>query len=95
MAEIAGGRRRCGQRSRWQRAGEGCRDRESTEGRGSESFHGYLPPLAATVDAFSFNLKNDSGTSNNVMLALAAAPVVLETADHDTKEKAHYLRHSL
>jgi hypothetical protein len=52
------------------------------------TFHGYLAPLAATVDGFSFNLKNDSGTSNNVMLALAAAPVILEAGEHDTKEKA-------
>jgi Bacterial pre-peptidase C-terminal domain len=56
--------------------------------RDAKAFHGYVPPLAATVDPFSLSLKNEAGTSNNFMMTLAAAPVVLESGTNDSRAKA-------
>ena len=42
--------------------------------RDPRAFRGFLPPLAATVDGFSFTLKNDAGTSNHFLMALAVRP---------------------
>jgi hypothetical protein len=53
-----------------------------------KKFGGMLPPSAATVDGFEFRLRNDTGSSNPFLLALASAPVVLDNEANDTADAA-------
>jgi hypothetical protein len=52
------------------------------------AFTTYLPPSASTIDGFEYRLRNASGSSNAVLLALATAPVVLDNGANDTVETA-------
>ncbi len=52
------------------------------------AYRGHVAPSAAGLDGFEYRLRNDSGTSNPFLLALARAPVVLDNDANDTPETA-------
>jgi hypothetical protein len=54
-------------------------------------FPGYIPPLASGLDGFEFRLRNDTGSSNGMLLTFAQAPVVLSKDDHGEPVKAQPL----
>ncbi len=51
-------------------------------------YQGYLPPGSAGLDGFAFRVKNGSGVSNEFLLTLARAPVVLDRGGNETPETA-------
>jgi hypothetical protein len=52
------------------------------------TFSGHLPPAMAALNGFEYRLRNDTGSSNPVLITYARAPLVLEAEPNDTPEKA-------
>jgi hypothetical protein len=60
----------------------------STGGTPVPPFSGLVTPKMAALDGFEYRLRNDSGSSNPVLIGLARAPVVLDNGNNDTPETA-------
>jgi hypothetical protein len=61
------------------------------DGAGKMRFSGRVLPSAGLLDGFEVRVKNAAGSSNPYLVGLARAPVVVETGDNDTPEKAQSL----
>jgi hypothetical protein len=51
-------------------------------------FRGHVPPRSSELDGFTYQLKNNSGTSNGYLLTYARAPIVLDNGENETAETA-------
>jgi Bacterial pre-peptidase C-terminal domain len=51
-------------------------------------YRGHVPPEAALVDGFEYRLRTPGGESNNVLLSLAQAPLVLAKGDNTAADRA-------
>ena len=49
---------------------------------------GHVQPSASSLDGFTFRLKGPTGHSNPYLLTVGQAPVVTDSGDNDTPEKA-------
>jgi hypothetical protein len=58
------------------------------DGAGKMRFSGRVLPSGGMLDGFEVRVKNAAGSSNPYLVGLARAPVVIETGDNDTPEKA-------
>lgn len=58
------------------------------DGKGKLTSSSVVVPSAAWQDGFDFRLKNATGSSNAFLLGIAHAPVITETGDNDTPERA-------
>jgi hypothetical protein len=52
------------------------------------AYSGFKNTSAISLDGFEYRIRNDSGTSNPVLLTYARAPVVLDNEANDTAETA-------
>ncbi len=52
------------------------------------TYSGTIEPGSAGLDGFEYRVKNAVATSNPILLTYASAPVILDTGDNDTPEKA-------
>ncbi|MBI3821971.1 MAG: PPC domain-containing protein, partial [Planctomycetes bacterium] len=55
------------------------------------AFTGFMMPPSSMLDGFDHRLKNASGQSNPFLMTYASAPVVLDSGDNDTQDKAQQL----
>jgi len=58
------------------------------DGKGKMKFSGRVLPAGGFADGFELRVKNAAGSSNPFLLGIARAPVVVDTGDNDTPEKA-------
>jgi hypothetical protein len=58
------------------------------DGRGRLAYSGFVGPAQGWQDGFELRLRNAAGSSNPFLIGLARAPVVRDSGDNDTPEKA-------
>jgi hypothetical protein len=52
------------------------------------NFTGHIPPKSSALDGFEYRIRNDTGSSNAVLLTYARAPVIVDNEKNDTPETA-------
>ena len=58
------------------------------DGVGQLRYSGRVLPAGGLLDGFEFRLRNAAGASNPYLIGLAQAPLVVESGDNDSVEKA-------